>query len=102
MQFLIRDHRAMIAAPIQSDVDGIAETSHPESVPRSRLDRKVLLLVWDERAIVYFAVKTVTAEERRLSHFLGARSGFGPKPAPEALPPKQKSNQRSIADENAH
>jgi hypothetical protein len=44
----------------------------------------------------------VIAEERRLSHFFDARSVFGPKPAPEALPPKRKSNQRSIADENAH
>jgi hypothetical protein len=66
------------------------------------LDRKVLPLVWDERAIVHFTVKTVIAEERRLSHFFDARSVFGRKPAPEALPPKRKSNQRSIADENAH
>jgi hypothetical protein len=102
MQFLIRDHRAMIAAPIQGDVDGIPKGSHPASVPRSSLDRKVLPLVWDERAIVHFTVKTVIAEERRLSHFLTAHNLFGPKPAPEALPLKRKSNQRSIADENAH
>jgi hypothetical protein len=102
MQFLIRDHRAMIAAPIQSDVDGIPKGSHPASVPRSRLDRKVLPLVWDERAIVHFTVKNVIAEERWLSHFLNARSVFGPKPAPEAVALKRKSNQRSIADENAH
>jgi hypothetical protein len=102
MQFLIRDHWAMITAPIQSDVDGIAERSHPESVPRSRLNRKVLPLVWDERAIVHFAVNNVIAEERRHSHFFDARSVFGPKPAPEALPVKRKSNRRSIVDENAH
>jgi hypothetical protein len=92
----------MIAAPIQGNVDGIAERSHLESVPRSRLDRKVLPLVWDERAVVHFTVKAVIAEEGRLSHFLDARSVFGPKPAPEALPLERKSNQRSIADENAH
>jgi hypothetical protein len=92
----------MIAASIQGDVDGIPKGSHPASVPRSRLDRKVLPLVWDERAIVHFTVKTVIAEERRLSHFFDARSVFGPKLAPEAFPLKRKSNQRSIADENAH
>jgi hypothetical protein len=30
----------MITAPIQCDVDGIPKGSHPESLPRSRLDRK--------------------------------------------------------------
>jgi len=44
----------------------------------------------------------VIAEERRLSHVFDARSVFGPKLAPETLPPKRKSNQHSIADENAH
>jgi hypothetical protein len=43
-------------------------------------------------AIVHFTVKNVIAEERRLSHFFDARSVFGPKPAPEALPLKRKSN----------
>jgi hypothetical protein len=51
---------------------------------------------------VHFTVKNVIAEERRLSHFFDARSVFGTKPAPDALPLKRKSNQRSIADENAH
>jgi hypothetical protein len=40
MQLLIRDHRAMIAASIQCDVDRIPKGSHSASVPRSRLDRK--------------------------------------------------------------
>jgi hypothetical protein len=42
--------------------------------------------------IVHFTVKTVIAEEPRLSHFFDARSVFGPKPTPEALPLKRKSN----------
>ena len=41
MQLFIRDHRAVIAAPIQSDIDGIPKGSHRASLPRSELDWKV-------------------------------------------------------------
>jgi hypothetical protein len=36
MQVFVRDHDAMIAAPVQCDVDGIPKRSHHANVPSMR------------------------------------------------------------------